>query len=233
MPKSIFIKGVYNQPVADKSLVGCPNCDLLQRLPELAPGASARCPRCNEELSRRHGNALERTSALAATAAVLYLIANAVPMLSLSTVGRFNSTTVLGGAEYLVVNGREVVAGIVLFTAVIAPALQILSMLAIVIGARQANPRRWVGTMMRLNPMMRVWSMLEVMLLGVLVALVKIADYATVNPGIALYVVGALVFVLTAMQVSFDPRDIWQRIEWAAEAPRITRTAGQVAQAEP
>lgn len=154
-------------------------------------------------------------------------------MLSLSVVGRFNSTTVLGGAEYLVLDGREVVAGIVLFTAVIAPALQILSMLSIVIGARQDRPRRWVGTMMRLNPMMRVWSMLEVMLLGVLVALVKIADYATVSPGIALYVLGALVFVLAAMQVSFNPGEIWQRIEWAAEAPGVTRITGQVVQAEP
>jgi paraquat-inducible protein A len=57
--------------------------------------------------------------------------------------------------------------------------------------------------------------MIEVMLLGVLVALIKIADYATVIPGTALFVLGALVFVLAAMQSSFDPREIWSRIEWA------------------
>lgn len=223
---------MYNQPVADSSLVGCPNCDLLQRLPELAPGASARCPRCNEELRRRHENALERTTALALAAAVLYVIANTVPMLTLTVVGRFNSSTVIGGVEHLVADGRDVVAGVVLFTAVVAPALQIISMLAIVIGARRARPPRWVGPMMRLNPVMSLWSMLEVMLLGVMVALVKIANYATVTPDIALYVLGALVFVLTAMQVSFDPRDVWQRIEWAAEAPGATRTNEQALQAE-
>jgi paraquat-inducible protein A len=223
---------VYNQPIADSSLVGCPNCDLLQRLPQLAPGESARCPRCDEELCRRHQNALERTTALAFAAAVLYVIANTSPMLRLAVVGRFNSSTVLGGVEHLIADSRGLVAGLVLFAAVIAPALQIISLLAIAIGARRPRPARWVGTMMRLNPVMRLWSMLEVMLVGVLVALVKIADYATVTPGIALYVLGALVFVLTAMQVSFDPAEVWSRIEWAAEAPHAVGAGEEAAQAE-
>ena len=58
-------------------------------------------------------------------------------------------------------------------------------------------------------------------MLGVLVALIKIADYATVIPGIALFALGALVFLLAAMQASFDPREVWDRIEWAdGRAPR-------------
>ena len=57
--------------------------------------------------------------------------------------------------------------------------------------------------------------MIEVMMLGVLVALTKIADYATVVPGLALFVLAALVFVLAAMQSGFDPHEVWERIEWA------------------
>jgi paraquat-inducible protein A len=57
--------------------------------------------------------------------------------------------------------------------------------------------------------------MIEVMLLGVLVALIKIADYATVVPGVALFTLGALVFLLAGIQASFDPRDVWNRIVWA------------------
>ena len=57
--------------------------------------------------------------------------------------------------------------------------------------------------------------MIEVMMLGVLVALTKIADYATVVPGLALFVLAALVFVLAAMQSEFDPHEVWERIEWA------------------
>ena len=71
------------------------------------------------------------------------------------------------------------------------------------------------------------------MLLGVLVALVKIADYATVVPGLALYALGALVFVLAAMQASFDPRDVWERIVWDDGVTRRETRAARPAEAAP
>jgi paraquat-inducible protein A len=212
---------VYNEPIADTSLVACLHCDLLQRLPDLARGASARCPRCDKELWRRREDSLNRTLALTLAAALLYVVANSVPMLGLTIVGREASTTVIGGAEHLWSDGQEVVAVLVLLTAVIAPALQIGLMLAIVLGALRERPPRWVGTLLRFHPSTRIWSMIEVMMLGVLVALVKIMDYATVIPGLALFSLGALVFLLAGMQASFDPREVWERIEWAdAEARR-------------
>jgi paraquat-inducible protein A len=84
-----------------------------------------------------------------------------------------------------------------------------------VAGALRASPPRWVGKLLRHYPTTRTWSMIEVMMLGVLIALVKIADYATVIPGVALFVLGALVFVLAAMQAGFDAREVWEKIEWA------------------
>lgn len=204
-----------NRPVLDPSWTACPDCDLLVRLPEIPSGAAAHCPRCEVELWRRRDDSLDRTLAFALTAAVLYAIANAVPMLSLSAVGREASTTVVEGAQHLWRDGREIVAALVLFTAVVAPGLQIGCMLAIALGARSPQPPVWVGTLLRLRPGATTWSMIEVMLLGVLVALVKIADYATVIPGVALYALGALVFVLASMQASFDPRVVWERVIWS------------------
>jgi paraquat-inducible protein A len=221
---------IYNQPVADASLIGCPHCDLLQRLPELAPGASARCPRCNKELWRRREDSLNRTLALTVGAALLYVVANSVPMLGLTIVGREASTTVIGGAEHLWSNGQQLVAVLVLLTAVIAPALQIGMMLAIVLGAHREHPPRWVGTLLRHHPTTRTWSMIEVMMLGVLVALVKIADYATVIPGVALFVLWVLVFLLAAIQANFDPRLVWQRIEWAESAAHSDAAASPIAE---
>src|SRR5277367_6318910 len=205
----------YNQPINDHSLVACQHCDLLQRIPELEPGASARCPRCNKELWRRRVDSLNRTFALTVAAVVLYIIANTVPMLGLTIVGRDAQTTVFGGALHLWNNDQKIVGLLVLFTAVIAPALQIILMLAIVLGAMRPRPPRWVGTLLRYHPTTRIWSMIEVMMVGVLVALVKIADYATVIPGMALFVLWSLVFVLAAIQASFDPHVVWQRIAWA------------------
>ncbi len=211
---------MYNEPLTDPSLLACPDCDLVQRLPDLEPGASARCPRCDFELWRRRDHLRQRTLPLTLAAALLYLIANTSPMLGLSAVGREASTTVLGGAEQLWRDGQEIVAGLVLFTAVIAPALQIGFMLLIVLGARRARAPRWVGTLLRHHPTARTWSMIEVMMLGVLVALIKIAELATVIPGTAMFALGGLVFLLAAIQASFDPREIWDRVEWAEAAAR-------------
>ncbi len=216
----------YNQAITDAALVGCPHCDLVQRLPDLEPGASARCPRCNAELLRRREDPLNRTLALTIAAAMLYIVANSVPMLGLTVVGRGASTTVLGGAQHLWEDGRETVAALVLLTAVIAPALQIGFMLAIVLGARRETVPSWVGVLLRHHPITRTWSMIEVMMLGVLVALIKIADYATVIPGLALFVLGALVFVLAGMQSSFDPHEVWDRMQWAQARAQHDEVAG-------
>ncbi len=219
---------VYNQPVEDPAVIACAHCDLLQRLPNVEPGESVRCARCDEELWRRREDSLNRTLALAAAAAVLYVVANSVPMLGLTVVGRQASTTVIGGAQHLWADGRETVAALVLFTAVIAPALQIGFMLAIVLGARRVPAPRWVGVLLRHHAVTRTWSMIEVMMLGVLVALIKIADYATVIPGLALFVLGSLVFLLAWMQASFDSREVWDRIQWAeAGEPRGADTMAE------
>jgi paraquat-inducible protein A len=203
---------MYNRPITDASL--------LQRLPYLALGGSARCLRCDEELSRRREDPLNRTLALAIASAILYVVANSAPMLGLTVVGREASTTVFGGAEHLWNDGRQTVACLVFFTAILAPALQIGLTLAIAIGAHRDRPRPWVGMLLRHHQTTRTWSMIEVMMLGVLVALVKIADYATVIPGVALFALGGLIFLLAATQATFDSRDVWQRIEWREASSR-------------
>ena len=217
---------MYNQTLSDASLIGCPHCDLLQRLPALAPGESARCPRCDEELWRRHAHSLDRPLALTIAAAILYIVANSVPMLGLRVVGREASTTVFGGAAHLWNAGWQSVAVLVLFTAVVAPGLQIGLMLAILLGARLDRPKKWVGRLLRHYPTAATWSMIEVMILGVLVALIKIADYAKVIPGVALFVLGALIFLSAAIAASFDPREVWDRVEWA-EKPARRAGAGE------
>jgi paraquat-inducible protein A len=213
---------MHSVPVSDRRIVACPDCDLLLRLPDVEPEASARCPRCDAELWRRRPDALPTCLALALAAAVLYVVANTMPMLGLEAVGHRASTTVVGGALELWADGRALVAVLVLGTAVIAPALQIAFMLAICLGARRTPAPRWVGALLRHHPTAVLWSMIEVMLLGVLVALIKIADYATVEPGLALYVLGALVVLLAAMQARFDPRDVWARVAWAADEAGVS-----------
>jgi paraquat-inducible protein A len=204
-----------NQPLADDSMVACLDCDLLQRIPEVPPGASVRCPRCDKELWRHKDDSFNRTTALTLAALVLYIIANTVPMLGLHAAGREAFTTVVGGAHQLWLDGQQIVSVLVLFAAVISPALQIGFLLLIIIGCRRERPPAWVGLFLRHLHFTRTWSMIEVMLLGVLVALTKIADYATVILGTALFALFALVVLLAAIQSCFDPREVWQRVQWA------------------
>ncbi len=219
--------------MADATLIACPDCDLLQRIPEVPAGASVRCPRCDKELWRHKPDSLNRTFAMTLAALVLYLIANCVPMLGLSAAGREAFTTVIGGTHQLWLNGQQVVAVLVLFTAVISPALQIAFLLLIVLGCQRERPSFWVGLLLRHVHFTRTWSMIEVMLLGVLVALTKIADYATVILGTALFALFGLVILLAAIQSSFDPREVWERIEWAESDAQIPSTGKAMSEVKP
>jgi paraquat-inducible protein A len=178
-PVSRVDSQLYNLPVGDSSLIVCLHCDLMQRIPELEPGASARCPRCNTELWRRREDSLNRTLALTLAAAVLYFVANSFPMLGLTLVGRDTSTTVIGGAQHLLDNGQKIVGVLVLFTAVSAPANRPDA------GdrARQYARARAAmgGSAAAASPDYAHLELIEVMMVGVLVALVKITDYATVT----------------------------------------------------
>jgi paraquat-inducible protein A len=206
--------------MALSTLIACPDCDLLQRLPELAPGGSARCPRCGNVLLSKKPDSLNRTLALTIAAAVAFVVANAVPMLGLEAAGREASTTVLGGVQVMWAEGQPAVSAIMLFAAVVAPALDIALMLTILLAVRRPPAPWWVGTLLRYSRIIRPWRMVEVMLLGILVSLIKIAELATVITGIAMWAVAALIVLLAAMSSNFDPDEVWLRVEWAERQAR-------------
>jgi paraquat-inducible protein A len=211
--------------------IACPDCDLLQRIPALPPGGKARCARCGETLVNQRADPLDRPLALTIAATIALIIANTAPLMGLSAVGRESSTTIIGGAQEMWRQGSEITAVIVAFCAVIAPAGHMLLLLAVLLAVRRPPAPRWVGAMLRSAHFMEPWSMTEVMMLGILVALVKIAQLATVIPGIGMYAAGAFVALVAAVTVTFDPREIWKRVVWAdgerptgsAERSRRTR----------
>jgi paraquat-inducible protein A len=201
--------------MASPTLVACPDCDLLQRLPVLAAGESACCARCGHLMRYRRPDSLNRTLALTVAAAIALLIANAVPLLGLSAAGREASTTILGGVKSMWEEGQPLVSVIMLFAAVVAPALDIVLMLTILLAVRRPPAPVWVSTLLRVCRIIRPWRMVEVMLLGILVSLIKIAELATVITGVAMWAVAALIVLLAAMSSSFDPEEVWLRVKWA------------------
>lgn len=196
-------------------MTACPGCDLLQRVPALPSGGRARCLRCGDTLAIEPGEgSLQRSLALATAAAIVFIIGNTTSLMSLSAVGRHASTTILGGAYELWQQGYQVTAALVAFACMVAPAAYLCLLLAVLWMSTRSPVPKWGGRLMRHASFTLGWSMPEVMLLGILVALIKIAALATVIPGVGLYAMGVLVVLLAAIKLTFDPRQIWQRLQW-------------------
>jgi paraquat-inducible protein A len=195
--------------------IACPDCDLQQSIPPLPPGGSARCPRCRVVVARNPANPIELPLSLTVASAIVYLIANFTPLMGLSAVGRESTTTIFGGAVEMWNQGSEVTAAAVAFCAVVAPGGFIAFMLIVLTAALRPPAPRWVGRMFRVAAWMQPWSMTEVMLLGILVALIKIAQLATVVPGPGMYAIGVLVGLLAGVGSTFDAHVIWTRVVWA------------------
>jgi paraquat-inducible protein A len=205
-------------------LIACPDCDLLQRIPALPPGGKARCPRCGHTVASSKPDSLDRTLAIAVTAAIVLIIANTTSLMGLQAVGREASTTILGGALEMWLQGQEITALLIAFCAVFAPAIHIGFMLTVLLAARRSPVPWWAGLLLRWSEWHEGWGMIEVMMLGIMVALIKIAELARVIPGIGMFAAGALVLLIAAMTVSFDPHEVWERLEWAnGETPSMRR----------
>src|ERR1700690_122454 len=194
--------------------VACPDCDLLQRIPALAPGGKAACIRCGRALAKRPSGSSDLPLALSVAAAIFLIVANTVPLMELHVAGRFASTTIAGGAFAMWTQGQRVTSVLVAFCALLAPAGYISFMLTVLLAARHQSIPRWAGEMLRWVGHLQVWAMLEVVMLGILVALVKIAELATVDPGIGMYAFGAVILLMPAIVVNVDRRELWRRIEW-------------------
>ncbi len=226
-----------SQPGSEMTPVACHECDLLQLLPDLSAGGKASCSRCGCTLATRPVDPIERPLALGIAALLVLVVANTSPLMGLSAVGRHASTTIIGGAYQMWLEGQEVTAVIVAFCAVIAPAGYLLCLLIVLFAVRRPPAPSWVGGMLRWAERARPWAMTEVMMLGIMVALIKIADLAKVEAGIGMYAVGVLMLLFPAILSSVDTEELWARVAWhesepeadpATERERISRQTPDV-----
>ncbi len=157
--------------------------------------------------------------ALTIAAAILLIVSNTVPLMELHVAGRFASTTIAGGAYEMWMQGQRVTSVLVAFCALLAPVGYVSFMLTVLLAARRSSIPPWTGELLRWMGHLQVWSMLEVVMLGILVALVKIAELATVEPGIGMYTFGLVILLMPAIAVNVDRRELWRRVDWMG-APR-------------
>ncbi|WP_367847370.1 paraquat-inducible protein A [Rhodoferax sp. WC2427] len=189
----------------------CEGCDAVYPRTRLQPGETARCSRCGTELERYQGDAHQRMLPLVLAGLLMFAVANLFPIVSIMIGGQSSDTTLVGAVAALTDEGMGGVATLVLATTLLFPLLQLLVLLYLLLPQpRQLRKNRPLGFAMlvRMLQMLQPWGMVEVFLLGVLVAIVKLTSSAEVIAGPALGAFVALTVLLTAI-LSFPPRNFW------------------------
>ncbi len=191
----------------------CPACRLTVQVGALQPGQRAECPRCGSTVSEGPRGSLQLTAALAVAALILYVPANIYPILRMHFYGAYSESTVWDGVVSLAQSQQYFVALIVFLASIAIPVLKLAGLLYLVISARFRLGRRLRGRtrLYRFIDADGPWAMLDVFLLAVLVALVKLGQIATILPGPGLIAFTAVVVLTMLASASFDPRAIWER----------------------
>lgn len=193
-------------------LIACHECDLLQREKALPPNGVLRCCRCHGELYRSHPDSLDRALSFTLTSIVLLVISNSFPIVGLEVNGDLVRTTLMGAVLVLFHDGMWPLAGLVFITTILMPALQTATMTYLLVPLRRQRLPYRIDLAVRILHLAKPWGMTEVLILGMLVALVKLAHIASVVPGIALWSFGALMLLLAAASAAFDLREMWARV---------------------
>jgi paraquat-inducible protein A len=195
--------------------LACPDCDALLELDLLEVGEKAICPRCDATLQVHQKNSLHRTAAFATSAAVLFLVANCFPFLTLRAGFRESEMHLWQSALGLEEQGSPYLAGAISIFIELAPALLIGGLLYLVLPLLWG--RRGPGAIMLCRAVVwaRRWNMLEVFLVGVFVSLLKLGKVASLSVGTSFWAFMALIFCLTAALASIDLRELWGRLEAA------------------
>ena len=190
----------------------CHDCDALQHAVPLQSGGVARCWRCAAVLYRRSRHGLETTLALTLAAAVLFVMANVFPIVSLELQGQRTATSLWGAVQSLWDQDVPLLALLVFATTMLLPALDLASMLWLLLPLALGHQPLAGALVLRALLVVKPWGMVEVFMLGVLVALVKLAHLASVVPGVALWSFGALILVFAAAAASFDAEQTWAKL---------------------
>ena len=198
--------------MTSRALTACHECDLLQREPMLPPGGVACCRRCNAVLFRQTPGSLERSLAYTLGAAILFIIANVFPIVGLEVQGIANATSLYGAVETIWKHDMEAVAALVFVTTILIPAMEMSLMLYVLLPLKLGHMPQGLAQILRVLQSVRPWSMTQVFILGVLVALVKLQHLAHVVPGIALWSFGGLILTLAAAIASFNTYELWNMV---------------------
>ena len=200
-------------PETRPQLRGCPGCGLFQIVPALAPEMRSNCGRCGTMLRITRTDPLHRCLALTAAALVLFAVLWLTMLMKVSAAGIVRETDLASGPLELVNRGLWPLAIAVAFTTVLAPLIKLAGTIYVLVGLQMSTMPRNLRGVFLLARRMKVWAMLDVLLLGVFVAYTKMGDLVTIDIGPAVYALGIYSVVVVWAELALDPDAVWDEIE--------------------
>jgi paraquat-inducible protein A len=192
-----------------QALCSCHCCGLIQILPVVPVGSSAVCRRCHSLLQYGSSHRNRLTQALTLAALTFYIPAMILPMLHIERLGHTSASSLLGGVNTLWTQGYWLIAAVVLLFSILLPPLKLVAL-----GLLSWRPiilrHRHKALVYQLVEFLGRWSMLDVMLVAVLVAFVKLGDLVKIQPGNGLIAFTALVVCSLLASFAFNPKLMWQ-----------------------
>ena len=173
------------------------------------------CSRCDSPVHVRIPNSIERTVALLIASVALYIPANVYPIMITEQQGNAIESTIIGGVILLWGMGSYAVALVIFIASILVPIAKILSLsaLCVTVSRKQMTSRKQRTLMYRITEIIGKWSMVDVFVVAILVALIQITGVVVISPGGAALAFAAMVIVTMAAAEGFDPRLIWDHAD--------------------
>ena len=193
----------------EKGLAGCHVCE------KVSPVSLGRCPRCGCRLHLRKPYSVSRTMALVLAAAVMYIPANLLPILTTRELGISTESTILEGMIQFWKTGAYPIS-IVIFTAsIMIPMLKIIALLWLCAAAKGLVPHsaRLLGKVYWITELLGRWSMVDIFVVAILVAMVQLGNYMIITPGPGALAFAGVVMLTMFAAMSFDPKLLWDQLE--------------------
>ena len=194
------------------SHMACPDCDLIQALPPLGRNEVANCVRCHAVLLRSKTNSIDRSLAFAITGLILFILANLFPLLSLKALGVTQEGTLVSTALSLFKADMPLLSLLMILTTIIFPATTLVGTIYVLLQIKTNQINAYTAPLFRFICSTDAWGMLEIFLLAILVAVVKLGDITDVIFGVSLYAFCLLIVSLSLLSYSLNPHDVWNRL---------------------
>ncbi len=195
------------------NLAICHECDVLMLVPPLDRSEKAHCPRCKGVLREGDNSFFNRLLPLTITGFILFILANIFPLLSISANGQIVEATILSSSSTLWGSDQHFLAIVVFTTTFLTPLLQLLAYAWLLLPPLFGKIPVMSDSVLRLSHHSVPWNMIEIFLLGFLVAVVKLGEQAVIITGPSLYAFVLLIILMTLLNNLFDPPRVRHEIQ--------------------